>query len=353
MSLTKKILIGVGVLFAGFLIWWFLIPVDYYEHDVVDASECLEGESFDEEYSVCYFDFSCETEKECEEIDAKYEKVLNALDGLSGKTQQSNHGEEVETKELASFDVEGGELFGEVEVFKESEGVVLKPEVSQEKEVNSAWEIMQTILPKDKLSQIVKYNEHTDGVDGELASVEPVGDGSTWVLFVDPKDAYNLKGGFKNKEELIATLVHEYAHILTLDNTQQEFTEEGCDYGQFETFEGCAYSDSYLSLFVEEFWSDYLDEFFEIEESGDEDDLYDFYLENESDFVTEYAATNPGEDIAESFVVFVTKDKSTGNSISDQKINFFYNYSELVELRGFMRGRITHLLDLQTLRLFD
>ena len=60
--------------------------------------------------------------------------------------------------------------------------------------------------------------------------------------------------------------------------------------------------------------------------------------------MTEYAATNPSEDFAESFMVFVLKEKpakSTADFIhKDQKILFFYDFPELVEIRDFIRNNL-------------
>jgi len=55
-------------------------------------------------------------------------------------------------------------------------------------------------------------------------------------------------------------------------------------------------------------------------------------------FVTDYAATNPGEDIAEVFATFVTQaDQPRGNSIADQKIKLLYDFPELTQLRDKIR----------------
>jgi hypothetical protein len=50
-------------------------------------------------------------------------------------------------------------------------------------------------------------------------------------------------------------------------------------------------------------------------------------------FVTDYAPTSPVEDIAESWTFFVLSPKPELNSIANEKILFFYEYPELVELR--------------------
>ena len=56
--------------------------------------------------------------------------------------------------------------------------------------------------------------------------------------------------------------------------------------------------------------------------------------------MTEYAATNPSEDFAESFMVFVLKEKPIKSTITDQKILFFYDFPELVEIRDFIRSNL-------------
>ncbi len=66
----------------------------------------------------------------------------------------------------------------------------------------------------------------------------------------------------------------------------------------------------------------------------------EFYLSREDDFVSDYAATSPEEDIAESFATFVLKPKPTGDTLADEKVAFFYDYPELVKLRGEMSGRL-------------
>ena len=79
------------------------------------------------------------------------------------------------------------------------------------------------------------------------------------------------------------------------------------------------------------------DEWNQINLEEDEDLYYekldDFYSKYEDQFLTDYSATNPAEDIAESFGFFVFADKPDGDRIAEQKILFFYQYPELVELR--------------------
>ncbi|MFQ9918858.1 MAG: hypothetical protein ACLRWQ_23270 [Flavonifractor plautii] len=57
-------------------------------------------------------------------------------------------------------------------------------------------------------------------------------------------------------------------------------------------------------------------------------------------FVTDYASTDPSEDIAESFTYFVLWDAPEGDAVWEEKLNFFYRYPELVEFRTQARARL-------------
>lgn len=71
-------------------------------------------------------------------------------------------------------------------------------------------------------------------------------------------------------------------------------------------------------------------------EDQTEDDITARFDENE--FVTEYAATNPGEDLAEVFAEWVYADEtSDGDRIVDQKMRFFDQFPELVAVHEHLR----------------
>ncbi len=65
-----------------------------------------------------------------------------------------------------------------------------------------------------------------------------------------------------------------------------------------------------------------------------DDVIANYYETHIYNFVSEYAATSALEDAVESFVVFVTKGYQQGNYERDDKVNFFFNYPELVEMRA-------------------
>lgn len=139
----------------------------------------------------------------------------------------------------------------------------------------------------------------------------------------------NLKSLKEDGEkEMVFTLVHEFAHILTLNKTQingEIFEKEKCN--NYYIDEGCLYKDAYLNEFYQKFWKDRFNA--KVENSLEN------YNKKPTAFVTEYAATNPSEDIAESFVAFVfaKNNKNKQGIIANQKIFFFYKYPEIVKIR--------------------
>jgi len=121
-------------------------------------------------------------------------------------------------------------------------------------------------------------------------------------------------------------MIHEFAHIFSLDQVFKEKNfATNCHPYFADTI--CYGADSYIGQFVEEFWStEMLDEL----QSVQEDAKYtraDFYNQYESQFVSEYAATDPAEDFAESFTWYVYGEMAPRGPIADDKIEFFDRFS--------------------------
>ncbi|SRR5258707_2539949 len=198
--------------------------------------------------------------------------------------------------------------------------------------------------PELHLSYMVVYMDASE--DGPAASISDLG--GKWRLYVNLLD-------FDSPEAVIEILTHEYGHILTLNKTQvQNITNE---YGsnreqsefdkmramcqnRFFTGFDCTAEKSYLNTFGNRFWSgevydSWVKIFLQKDQSADAINkaIDEFYAKYSDQFVRAYAATNPREDIAESWVAFVLRPKPTGTSIANQKVLFFYDYPELVQMR--------------------
>lgn len=100
--------------------------------------------------------------------------------------------------------------------------------------------------------------------------------------------------------------------------------------------------DSYLNLFFQRFWVDIYDQWSraaEIEDDAQrEKELEHFYRKHEDKFVSDYAATDPDEDIAETMMMFFLADKPPGRDMAEEKILFLYEFPELVGMREEIRA---------------
>ncbi len=142
-----------------------------------------------------------------------------------------------------------------------------------------------------------------------------------------------------------------------------------CASNFYDEWSGCMKDDSYLNLFFQKFWADiYSEHSF----AGERVAADEFYKKYDDWFVTGYAMTNPAEDFAESFTAFVLWNEEKiadakkvcseaggsvvkiegwtyfkwcnkaypDNAIWEEKIRFFYDFPELVEMRDFIRSNL-------------
>lgn len=251
--------------------------------------------------------------------------------------------EEDEAIYLVTYAVHGNEIrdpvYGEVEA-----------ELQDEQDDTGAhrvvWDYFTALIPLESRPTLAEFSIMTDGQDNTLAAVaQTYDDPYRWGLEVDIADTGDY-------DYLTFTLVHEFAHLFTLAPDQVTpslaifnnpddndiYLDEISACSTFFPGEGCSNPDSYINAFYEQFWTDIYDEWNEINLIEDEDGYYDaldaFYYKYEDQFLTDYSVTHPAEDIAEAFGFFIFAEQPGGDSIAEQKILFFYQYPELVELRG-------------------
>jgi hypothetical protein len=216
----------------------------------------------------------------------------------------------------------------------------------------SVWDYFTSMIPADERTFITEFSITTDGKDNTLAAVtQTQSDPNDWALeidILDINDTYNLT----------FTLIHEFGHLLTLNaeqvppsikvfnNPENEDILESeinaCP--QYFPGEGCSKANSYINAWYNRFWVDIYDEWDEINYIDDDDAYYEaldnFYYQYEDQFLTDYAVTTPEEDIADSWAFFVLSPKPDGDTIAEEKILFFYEYPELVQLRETILNNI-------------
>jgi hypothetical protein len=208
------------------------------------------------------------------------------------------------------------------------------------------WNFYIAVIPPELRSTIKTFIIFTDGPEETTA----------WVSRESPAEGYSQVGfdllDASYPPLLADTLVHETAHLLTLSSAQVPYDEAHPHYydeGRENFFEceqyvadgGCSLPTSYVNLFYQKFWKDSYAEWWQVNEKAQNTDTSDeywelieeFYDEHDDWFLNSYAATDVEEDMAESFAFFVLNPKPTARWIYEQKINFYYDFPELVEYR--------------------
>ena len=318
----------------------------------MEPEDCFPGEEYDPEEKVCYIE--CDTEEECL---AKEEEIYGDLDQyldheFGGEAAPGGEGDE-DVLPISRYNVGNGL---EIVLLEKNEEVT-EPELADPARHQEIWDATRYLLPNDVMQKNVgRYYVFTDGPDNGLAYVEPLSDNpEKWQYGIDIVDA-DFSGDF------VHTLVHEFAHIVTLEKNQvppdpsrpsddaemEEPSPVELSCQTFYTGEGCTNPDSYMSQFYQQFWSDIYDEFMagaNAAESQEEHDQFvaEFYEKYQDRFVSEYAATNPGEDIADTFAHFVLAEKPDGDTVAEQKVLFFYQFEPLVNMRTHIRGQLARL----------
>lgn len=215
------------------------------------------------------------------------------------------------------------------------------------------WEYFTGLFPQDSTlhaSYMIIYMDSSEV--RHAASIREL-DGK-WRLYV------NLLH-FNSPEAVLTILTHEYGHMLTLNKTQTQniINEYGRDRertgfdkmqaackGRFFTSFYCMKENAYLNVFGNRFWTgevyeSWVEAFLLLDDDTEsyKTAIDEFYSKYSDQFVRKYAATNPVEDIADSWTEFILRPKPSGTTIADQKVLFFYEYPELVQMRrGIIQG---------------
>lgn len=280
------------------------------------------------------------------------ERVLDAAIQYYGDDLSKGPGEAPEELYLVTYTVSGDRISAPSYEEVPADLAGFQEDITVHKEI---WNDFITLIPSVDRGSLSEYSIVTDGEGNILAAVaQTANDPAQWGLEVDIRDA-------GDKLNLTYTLIHESAHLLTLGPGQVTpsqavfnnpddndiYLKEVSACPDYFPGEGCSRDDSYINVFFNTFWADLYEEWQDINLIEDNEAYYqaldDFYSKYRDRFVTDYAATNPEEDIAESFTFFVLSPRPTGETIANEKILFFYSYPELVALRDEITSGICSL----------
>ncbi|TMM57887.1 hypothetical protein FEE95_00190 [Maribacter algarum] len=233
---------------------------------------------------------------------------------------------------ITLYQVEGEDIIKIQDYEVEGELIEFQNDIAKHQEL---WELVKKIIPPDyrsKMSQFLIYHGEKTKTSG---FVDPtINNLSKWQFAIAIDYAYEK--GFDFEDDLVFTIIHEFGHILTLNNEQLTAGVIPNNCTNYYVNKGCSKANSYISTFYNSFWLDIEEEFNALEETIAAKSS--FYTKYSDRFISEYAATSPREDIAEVFATFVVQsDVETRNSVVGQKIQLMYEFPELTELRKRIR----------------
>ncbi len=241
-----------------------------------------------------------------------------------GGTQASTQGE------ITLYSVLGEAIQLQVNYQVTGQDLTYQNDVARHQEL---WGQTKDVVPsshRNYMNEFMIYNGEITGSAGYV--YETASDLSTWQMGL----AINYAD---DQNELLYTIIHEFGHILTLNNTQLDASVSSGACGNYFPGEGCSKAASFINKLYDLGWADIWSEYQQAQ--GSETALQAFYNQHQDRFVTNYAATNPGEDIAEVFATFVTMSgQPAGNTIAERKILLMYDEPELVTLRDYIRSNL-------------
>lgn len=245
--------------------------------------------------------------------------------------------------DLVTYEVNGDEISDPYIFYVPSEYRKYQKDTEAHQRI---WGFYVAVIPPELRSTIKTFAIFTDGPREKTA----------WVSRSSTDEDYSQVGFDLLDADyppiLADTLVHETAHLLMLNGSQvvydkahphyyEEEKQSFFECEQFVSDGGCSLPTSYINLFYQEFWNDSYAEWWQINEKAEDADsseeywdvIDEYYDEHNDQFINSYAASDVEEDMAESFAFFVLHPKPIAKWTYEKKVDFYYDFPELVEYR--------------------
>lgn len=212
----------------------------------------------------------------------------------------------------------------------EASGEALKYQEDTAKH-NAIWKVFDKIAVDDHRKYVKEFELFYDPDGRRLATVS-TRDNLSFRLGVSITAIY--ENDKLKTDQLAISLIHEYGHLISNNKTQSTLYEKSSDCKKLFLDNDCYLENGYMDRFYNKFWKDIASDW----NNGKNTKFYD---QHQKQFVTFYASVSPGEDFAETFAEYVTKNLPEQNeSIPDQKILFLDQMPTLKTLREKIRKSI-------------
>lgn len=184
----------------------------------------------------------------------------------------------------------------------------------------------------DYFLELVIYEDREDDFDGFVETVTPFR-ADTWRLGVS-ESILRMPSAVSVEDDLF---IHEFAHIVSYEGIPGRDEPKNTTCHEFFSDLGCPPANSYLTDFIDTFWSE--SKLDRLVSARNPESIWT-RRELRDNFVSDYAATNPAEDFAESFTYFVLEEEPVSDTVSDTKINYFYSQPKMLEIRAEILNKL-------------
>lgn len=276
--------------------------------------------SIDDAAPVSHSQFG-RTVKECSDAGDQMIAQITRRLGVDPKVDLS------EEDIVMTGDVEDAQILAVFDVNEDRLSLISgEPDEKQKEQAQKLFAIFAQLIPSKWREDLTKVEIYRNSlVNAYLAADEE--NARKRVLGLD-LEAFD---GVHNID-IMTLMIYEFAHLFSTDDEQMKDGILCID--PHKDMLDCARPESYIYQFDRQFWSN-VDKNWRNNGSKHQKDVEEFYRLNKDKFVNAYAVNGAHEDFAESFLSFVIENRPENeNEVVDQKMLFFYQYPELVELRA-------------------
>ncbi|APD06799.1 5'-nucleotidase [Flavobacteriaceae bacterium UJ101] len=279
-----------------------------------------------------------------------FEVTPKQIDSQKGETMLSNYVGQVNDNSSISqsmitvYQVNNGEITDPFNYNVIGELYEAQQDIAKHNEI---WDLVKKSVPDSYINRIAEFKIFWGVTDGrKLGYVEANSDLTVWnfAMAID----YAYPDGVFDEAGTLETTLHEFAHILTLNDTQvdEEISVGNCD-NYFPDYPkegfaryGCSFTDSYINQYYVPFWEN-------IWNAAQNNGLINSEVEYFSntypeEFITSYAGTTPSEDLAETYIAYILNQNSL-KPIVQQKIDFFKTLPEFEQIKTETRDKLGSL----------
>lgn len=188
------------------------------------------------------------------------------------------------------------------------------------------WEKAFLVLPREirgQISELILTASHPATANGNMAYVSLADPNANQFNFGVSIHGFERPGDW-NKRGIMHRVIHEAAHIISLNRAQTEPRAAGQNCQTHQPWHTrCSTRASYIEAFRRQFWA-----------TGAPDARHHA-------FVSSYARTNVEEDFAETFTAWVlTPEALRPGTVLGEKAAFFDGQPELVSIRAYIWARL-------------